>query len=126
MVKDYILVGQDDTIKRTSREEWEAGILAAPEYFRNKLSFMSPEHHLVRNFVVTELPRFGKPLAPGYISEKLNLPLEQVKSILGELESAMVFLYRNALKEVEWAYPATAAQTPHHVAFSSGERLSAA
>ena len=51
---------------------------------------------------------------------------DRVAVILDDLERHMVFLYRNDRGEVEWAYPATAASTPHHTVFSTGERLDAA
>jgi hypothetical protein len=38
----------------------------------------------------------------------------------------MTFLFRNEHGAVEWAYPVTAARTPHRVAFSTGERINAA
>jgi hypothetical protein len=90
------------------------------------LDFMSPDHHRVRDFVVTEIPKVGKPLSPGYIAQALDLPADRLGVILDELEKHMTFLFRNPPGEVEWAYPVTAASTPHHVAFSSGERIDAA
>jgi len=47
------------------------------------LSFMSDDYHRVRNYVVMEIPRLGKPLPPQYISQALELPLGQTVSILG-------------------------------------------
>ena len=38
----------------------------------------------------------------------------------------MTFLFGDEWGAVEWAYPVTAAQTPHRLAFSSGERINAA
>ncbi len=90
------------------------------------LEFMSAEHHRVRNWVVTELPRAGKPLPPERIAQELGLPLERVVAILDELEKNMTFLFRNAQGAVEWAYPVTVAPTPHRVTFSTGEQVYAA
>ena len=90
------------------------------------LSFMTPEHHRVRNFVVSELPRAGKALPPEYIALKLGLPLDQLAHILDDLEKHLVFLFRNPLGEVAWAYPVTVDETPHRVSFSSGEKIYAA
>jgi hypothetical protein len=87
---------------------------------------MSPEHHAVRNFAVTELPRAGQPLAPETIARRLDLPLEQVNAILADLEKHMTFLFRNEQGAVAWAYPVTVEPTPHRVTFSSGEKLYAA
>ncbi len=90
------------------------------------LSFMSVDHHRVRNFVVSELPRAGQALPPETIASRLGLPLEQVLHILDELEKHLVFLFRNPQGEVAWAYPVTVEPTPHRVTFSSGEKIYAA
>jgi hypothetical protein len=87
---------------------------------------MSEEHHLVREFAVRELPRVGEPLSPEFIAEELSLPVDQVESILDELDKHMTFVCRDAAGAVVWAYPVTAASTPHHLTFSTGERLYAA
>ena len=91
-----------------------------------RLDFMTEAHHQIRNFVVTELPRVGEPLAPELISQRLGLPLDRVVGLLDDLEKQMTFLFRNEHGAVEWAYPVTAAHTPHRVAFSTGERINAA
>lgn len=90
------------------------------------LSFMTPEHHLVRDFVVREMPRFNRPLPPELIADELRLPLEKVRSVLDELEEHMTFLFRDPEGSVRWAYPVTVDETPHEVVFSTGERLHAA
>jgi hypothetical protein len=90
------------------------------------LGFMSEEHHRVRNFCVTEIPRVGQPLAPEFIAEKLQLSPARVVAILDDLEKHMTFLYRDVEGTVEWAYPVTAARTPHRIAFGTGERINAA
>ena len=90
------------------------------------LDFMAEDHHRVRNFVVTELPRVGKPLSREFIAGELGLPLTRVTDILDELERHMTFLFRNEEGDVAWAYPVTVDATPHHVSFSTGERINAA
>jgi len=90
------------------------------------LSFMSPEHHRIRNFVVTELPRAGQPLSPQAIAQALDLAVDQVVVILADLESHMTFLFRNGQGEVTWAYPVTVEKTPHRITFSTGEQVYAA
>ena len=91
-----------------------------------QLGFMTEEHHRIRNFVVTELPRAGEPLSPEFIAQELKLPLDQVVGILNDLEKHMTFLFRNEQGAVEWAYPVTVAQTPHRMIFSTGEQVNAA
>jgi hypothetical protein len=90
------------------------------------LGFMGEDHHRVRNLVVRELPREGKPLTPAWISQELRLPLPKVISLLDELESNMTFLFRNPEGAVTWAYPVTTDRTPHQVTFSTGEQIYAA
>jgi len=90
------------------------------------LAFMTPDHHRVRNFAVTELPRRGRPLTPEDFSAALGLPAERVIAILDELETHMTFVFRTDGCAVDWAYPVSIGPTPHHVEFSSGERIDAA
>jgi hypothetical protein len=90
------------------------------------LSFMTQEHHSIRNFVVTELPRAAVPLPPQVIARALSLSLDKVMSILDDLERHMTFLFRDEQGAVEWAYPVTVADTPHRVTFSTGEKTHAA
>jgi hypothetical protein len=90
------------------------------------LDFMSDDHHRVRDFVVLEIPRAGKPLTPELIANELDLPLDQVIAISDDLEKHMTFLFRNEQGAVTWAYPVTADETPHLVTFSTGERIHAA
>jgi hypothetical protein len=84
---------------------------------------MSEEHHQIRYFVVKELPNRGEPLEPEVISQSLQLPLVRVEAILNELEQNLFFLVRNEQGAVSWAYPVTVESTPHHLTFSTDERL---
>jgi hypothetical protein len=87
-----------------------------------ELNFMSEEHHLVRNYVVDMLPRVGEPLSVEYLSEQLNIPIDRMKVILDDLEKHMTFLCRYGQGAVNWAYPVTVDQTPHRIAYSTGEQ----
>jgi hypothetical protein len=91
-----------------------------------ELGFMSEEHHRVREFAVTELADVGEPLSPEHIAGKLDLPVARVESILSELDKHMTFVCRNERGTVTWAYPVTAAGTPHQVTFSTGQQVHAA
>jgi hypothetical protein len=92
----------------------------------DRLAFMAPDHHAVRNFVVMELPRAGRPLRADEIAQGVRLPLGQVHQLLADLEKHLFFLVRNAAGEVSWAFPVTADPTPHQLTFSTGERISGA
>jgi len=105
---------------------WRRGVARKVPAIEGRLAFMSGDHHRVRDFVVRELPRAGEPLALELIAKELSLPATRTKEILDELEARLIFLFRNDEGAVAWAYPVTADPTPHHAAFSTGERLDAA
>ena len=105
---------------------WHRHVSRGARHLKASLAFMSPQHHLVRDFAVRELPRFGKPMPPELIGQSLNLPLAQVKTILDDLERHMTFLFRNEDGAVIWAYPVTVERTPHRVSLSTGEQVYAA
>ena len=121
-----LLLGIRHFLLRIPRPIWQGEIARSARAAEKSLAFMTADHHKVRDFVVRELPRFAKPISPGKIAHSLEMELEHVTSILDELEKKLTFLYRNEAGEVEWAYPVTAAQTPHRVMFSTGEQIYAA
>jgi len=121
-----ILMGRGRQIAKIPRKAWEEHLSGVPQHGETRLGFMSEEHHLVRYFVVRELPRTEEPIRPEFISQKLKLPLAQVNAILDELEKHLFFLVRNEQGAVSWAYPVTVDHTPHHLTFSTGEQLYAA
>jgi hypothetical protein len=100
---------------------WQSQVSQEAKHSDANLDFMAPGHHLIRNFVVRELPRVGKPLPPDFIAQSLNMPIAQVNIILDELEKHMTFLFRNEQGAVAWAYPVTVDVTPHRLTFSTGE-----
>lgn len=87
---------------------------------------LTDEHRAVQHFAVREIPRSGKPLAPEAIAAGTAIPVSDVVRILERLERKRRFLWRDPQGWVLWAYPVTADETPHHMAFSTGERLDAA
>ena len=84
---------------------------------------MTPHHRVVRNFVVGELPRYARPLPLEVIAQGTHVSRREVETILDDLEMNLFFLVRNTAREVAWAFPVTAGRTPHHLRFSTGERL---
>jgi len=125
-MNEKILMGQGSLITKITREDWEQGLSGVPQHVEAMLSFMSDEHHLVRNFVVRELPVVGKPLSSAFIARELNLPVARTTHILDDLEKNLTFLFRNEQGAVTWAYPVTVDKTPHRITFSTGEQLYAA
>ena len=122
-MEEKILLGRDQKILEIPRAIWEGHLTQIPGHSRSRLNFMTESHHQVRYFVVKEMVNRQKPIEPGFISEKLNMPLERVEPILDELERKLFFLVRNEQGAVAWAYPVTVEATPHKLIFASGERL---
>jgi len=125
-MSETILIGQGLQITEFPRDEWEQGLSGIAPIVEAELEFMSEEHHRVRNFVVKELPHAGQPLSPELIARELDLTIDRIKAILDELETHLMFLFRNEQGAVNWAYPVTVDRTPHHLTFSTGELLHAA
>lgn len=123
---ETILAGRGRRIESMPRSEWEGHLSKVPQGMKTRLSFMTRQHHLVRYFVVRELPRVGRPIEPEIIASRLRLPLPRVNAILAELEERLFFLVRNESGQVAWAYPVTVDETPHRLIFSTGERIYAA
>ena len=123
---ETVLIGRGDAISSIPRGDWERELSSAPEGISQRLDFMSPDHHLVRNFVVRELPRLGRPISLADISHALHLTRRRTTSIVEDLEKNLFFLVRGNGAEVSWAFPVTAEETGHHLVFSTGERLDAA
>jgi hypothetical protein len=118
-----VRLGRGHEMKEIPQHLWEGHLSAAPEHFKQRLSFMSPDHHRVRYFVVGEIARRCEALPPERIAQALNLSIDQIQSILDDLERNLFFLYRDGKGAVLWAYPVTAEKTPHRITLDSGQRL---
>ncbi len=125
-MEEKVLLGRDQHIVDIPQATWRQHLAQVPEHSQARLRFMTDTHHQVRYFVVKELVRGQKPIAPEFIAEMLALPLEQVKIVLDELERKLFFLVRNEQGAVAWAYPVTVEKTPHRLNFNTGEQLYAA
>jgi hypothetical protein len=121
-----LLVGLWRIMIPVPRALWQGMIMQEVGKTEKRLDFMTREHRMVHHFVVRELPRVGGPVSPEFVAQGVGLPIERVNGILGELEAAMTFLFRNEQGAVSWAYPVTADETPHRVTFGTGEQASAA
>ena len=121
-----VLIGRGNQMIAVPQSHWEQNLQAIPEHGRERLAFMTPDHHRVRYFVVRELVARGRAIGPEYIAARLKLAVEFVVEILTELERNLFFLVRDDQGAVAWAYPVTAEKTPHHLTFDSGEQLYAA
>ena len=118
-----LLVGAGHSITSTSEADWKAQLAKVPAGMATRLAFMTPEHHLVRDFAVRELPREnGRAIPVERLAATLGLPLPRVREIVAELERNLFFLVRNGGGEISWAFPVTRDRTPHRLRFSTGER----
>lgn len=125
-MNDSLLLGLRRHLIPVPPAVWKGEVSKEAQDTVRRLGFMSEEHHLVRDFVVRELPRLGQPLSPEFLAQELKLPQARVVALLDELEKNMTFLFRNQEGAVTWAYPVTVDRTPHHVSFSTGEQVYAA
>ena len=125
-MNNNLLLGLFRCVLPVPRVLWQKQVCRNARHLDAGLGFMSAEHHLVRNFVVKELPHMAKPMSPESIAHGIGLPVAQVQTILDELQKHMTFLFRNELGAVTWAYPVTVEKTPHHVALSTGDQIHAA
>jgi hypothetical protein len=126
-MNEYILIGQGDKLNKVDAWNWRRHLEQRPHTPSERLNFMTSDHHRVRNFAVSELPRnHGNPLSAQAISTHVDLPLSRVLSILDDLQQHLFFIVQNPVGEVCWAYPVTSEKTPHRLSFSTGERIFAA
>ncbi len=125
-MKEQVLSVTENQFSEIPRELWVQHVQQRATELPELLDFMSKDHHLIRYFVVRELPRLAKPIPPEHIAEKCGLPFSETTAILDDLEKNLFFLVRNDKGEVLWAYPVSADKTPHQLTFSSGEKINAA
>lgn len=125
-MRETVLLGRGSQMVSAPKSLMDKHLAREPEHGKERLRFMTADHHAVRNHVVQELARSGEPLRPETIGDNLGTPLDKVISILDDLERNLLFLVRNEEGAVSWAFPVTVERTPHKVSFSSGERLYAA
>ena len=59
-----------------------------------KVSKLEPDERRVQHFAVREIPRRRVAIAPAVLAAELDLPLNEVRLILDELERRMTFLCR--------------------------------
>ena len=126
VMSDWLMFGVWRLILRLPPALGRKRVERFAERAREVVGAVSAQHRTVHHFVVTELPRLGRPIPPQHIADNLDLPLPTVIEILADLEARKAFLIRNGDGEVEWAFPVTAEPTPHRIRFKSGETLYAA
>lgn len=119
----HLLVGAGREIQSAPDAAFIESVKALPARMAARLAFMSREHHVVRDFVVRELPRQDRPLSAAQIAQVTALSLQSVLAILADLERNLFFLVRDSGGNVSWAFPVTTSETPHALRFSTGEKI---
>jgi hypothetical protein len=119
----HILLGVRREIQSMPDDAFVKSIKGLPARMRRRLAFMSRDHHVVRDFVVRELPRQDRPISLIQIVQTTCQNLQTVSAVLRELERNLFFLVRNPEGNVSWAFPVTTSRTPHHLTFSTGEKI---
>ena len=117
----HILMGIGREIRTVPDAAFVQSVEGLPTRMASRLAFMSPDHHVVRDFVVRELPRQERVLSLMQIAKGTGLGLRKVSAILAELERNLFFLVRDSDGNVSWGFPVTISQTPHRLTFSTGE-----
>jgi hypothetical protein len=116
-----LVIGSGRELRTISDDGFLQSLELLPERMAERLAFLSPGHHAVRDFVVREIPRAGHPLSPSRIARATGIDVLRVVAILDDLEKHLFFLVRDAAGDVDWAFPVTATPTAHRVTFSTGE-----
>ena len=91
-----------------------------------KTADVSEEERRLHRFVVMTVTDTKEPVTPEHIAHKLDMSLDRVKDVVEKLEEMKVFFYRYNSIGINWAYPVTAEDTVHKVAFTTGEQCNAA
>jgi hypothetical protein len=117
-----VLIGVGREIQSVPDDAFVKSIEGIPARMVSRLTFMTPDHHTVRDFAVRELPRQNRPLSPLQIAQVTSLPQQNVSAILAELEQNLFFLVRDNQGNVSWAFPVTTDRTRHRLTFSTGEK----
>ncbi|MFC2177212.1 hypothetical protein ACFLRH_02215 [Actinomycetota bacterium] len=125
-MSNTLLIRRKRRMLRVPSAIWKRNVRGDARRITARLEFMGPDHHRVRNFVVTELARIQQPLSAESIAQSLGLEPDRVVEVLDELEAQRTFTYRTDSHCVDWAYPVTAESTPHRVTLDSGDRFFAA
>ena len=122
-MSNHILLGVGREIQLMPDDVFVRSVKSLPARMLARLAFMSRDHHAVRDFVVRELPRQGRPLSPIQVARASSLAVKNVSALPAELERNLFFLVRDSEGNVNWAFPVTTSATPHRLTFSTGEKI---
>jgi hypothetical protein len=111
-------------LERLPAAPWRRKLADARAGMAHRFAFMTADHRKVRYAAVSLLPgNAGRPLSIRQLSDATSIPESRVDQVLDDLQRHLFFLVRDSNGEVSWAFPVTSDRTPHHLTFSSGEKL---
>lgn len=87
---------------------------------------LTPMQRRLHGIVVRDLPGSEGPLTAAAVASASGESEADVQAALNNLHTWLGFIALDDDGSVVWAYPVTVANTPHHLAFESGERMTAA
>jgi hypothetical protein len=122
-VADRLVLGRGPEIVVVEDAHWWSTLLAHVPAMRSRFDALPPLQRTLRRAAVLRVVATGRPAPPDALARDIGAPLREVAAALADLERRLFFLVRDAGGEVSWAFPVTADVTPHHLSFSSGERL---
>ncbi len=119
-----VLICRNNAFERIDDSAWMNAVAAHVTHMPQRLAFMTPAHHRVRNAAVLGLPQNGgRPLSMTQLAAAARVPEAQTRSIAAELERNLFFVVRAGEDHISWAFPVTSDETPHRVMFDSGESI---
>ncbi len=121
-----VLVGSGDDLITIPEADWWAGLLAHVPAARQRHDALSTLQRAVRRAAVLRVVETGRPVPAETIAADVGAEVPEVVTALADLEARLFFLVRGSSGAVSWSYPVTADTTPHHLIFSTGERLDGA
>jgi hypothetical protein len=126
MADGFVLLGRGADLLAQPETDWWRAHQAHMPRARQRFDALPPLHRAVRRVAVLRLVSTGRPVPPGDIAVELGVPMPDVAAAMADLERGLFFLVRDGAGAASWAFPVTADATPHHLTFSTGERLDAA
>lgn len=126
MPDGFVLLGRGDDLVPVPQADWWRELQAHMPRARQRFEALPPLHRAVRRAAVLRLGSTGRPVPPEDIAAELGAAPSDVAAAMADLERALFFIVRDDAGAASWAFPVTADATPHHLTFSTGERLDAA
>jgi hypothetical protein len=121
-----VLLGRGEALVALPEAAWWKALQEHVPAGRRRFEALPPLHRALRRAAVLALVATGRPVPSEALCREVDAPLADVAAALADLERRLFFLVRDGAGAVAWAFPVTADPTPHHLAFSTGERLDGA